>query len=139
MNLRIWFADLFRPRTLGEQGEALAARYLKRRGFKIVSRQDRSRIGELDLVAVEDRTIVFVEVKTRRSASKGQPAEAVDDAKQFQLTRAALAYLKTHGLLEEQARFDVITVIWPPHGTAPQLDHFRDAFSAKGPGSQFFR
>jgi len=138
MSLRNWLADLFRPRTLGEQGEALAARYLKRRGFKIVSRRDRSRLGELDLVAVEGRTIVFVEVKTRRSTRKGRPAEAIDHAKQCQLTRAALTFLKSHGLLDEQARFDVIAIIWP-NGADPHIEHFRDAFSAKGPSSQFFR
>ena len=138
MSLRTWLADLFRPRTLGERGEAIAARYLKRRGFKIVARRDRSRLGELDLVAVEGRTIVFVEVKTRRSARKGQPTEAVDHAKQCQLTRAALTFLKSHGLLEEQARFDVIAIIWPK-GVSPRIEHFRDTFSAKGPSRQFFR
>ena len=138
MSLRNWLTYLFRSRTLGERGEALAARYLKRHGFKIVSRRDRSRIGELDLVAVEGRTIVFVEVKTRRSVRKGRPTEAIDHAKQCQLTRAALTFLKSHGLLDEQARFDVIAIIWP-NGADPHIEHFRDAFSAKGPSSQFFR
>ena len=95
-------------------------------------------LGELDLVTVEGRTIVFVEVKTRRSARKGRPAEAIDHAKQCQLTRAALTFLKSHGLLDEQARFDVIAIIWP-NGADPHIEHFRDAFSAKGPSSQFFR
>jgi putative endonuclease len=138
MSLRTWLANLFRARTLGEQGEAIAARYLKRRGFKIVAHRDRSRLGELDLVAVDGRTIVFVEVKTRRSAKKGRPTEAIDHAKQCQLTRAALAFLKSHGLLEERARFDVIAIIWPD-GVEPHIEHFRDAFSAKGLSSQFFR
>ena len=74
--------------------------YLRRLGYKIVARRERGRLGELDLVAVDGRTVVFVEVKTRRSHDAGHPAEAVDPEKQRRLTRLALAYLKRHGLLE---------------------------------------
>lgn len=115
--------------SFGERGEAAAARYLKRRGFQIVGRRERDRLGELDLVAVENRTVVFVEVKTRR---RGSPAEAVHGEKQRRLTRAALGYLKRHNLLECRARFDVVTVVWPENTLRPTIRHIRHAFDAHG-------
>ena len=102
------------PEPLGLRGEKAAARYLKRQGYIIVGRGERDRIGEIDLVAVDGKTIVFVEVKTRTSRDRGHPAEAVDRDKQRQLTRVALSYLRRHDLLEYRARFDVIAIIWPP-------------------------
>ena len=86
--------------TLGQRGERAAARYLRSRGYKIVAAGDRTMLGELDLVAVDGRTVVFVEVKTRESHEAGHPVEAVDADKQARLTRLALAYLKRHDLLE---------------------------------------
>ena len=77
-----WLRRLFPKKPLGRRGEAAAARFLRRRGYKIIARHERLRGGELDLVAVDrDRTLVFVEVKTRESRDAGHPAEAVDLAK----------------------------------------------------------
>lgn len=135
--LRAWLAKLKRGQDdLGRQGEQAAERFLKRLGYKIVDRGVRFRRGELDLVAVDGRTVVFVEVKTRLSHDKGQPAEAVDADKQRQLTRAALLYLKRHNLLEYRARFDVITVTWPADGP-PEIDHIQNAFEPTGEGQMF--
>lgn len=128
-SLTDWFVAIFRRRTLGERGEDVAARYLRRRGFRIVGRGVRTGIGELDLVAVEGRTVVFVEVKTRHSDEQGHPAEAVDLAKQRKLTLLATAYLKRHRLLNHAARFDVIAVTWPD-GQRPRIEHFPNAFEA---------
>jgi putative endonuclease len=122
---------------LGRRGEMAAARYLKRQGYRIVARGDRSSLGELDLVAVDDRTVVFVEVKTWRSQSGGHPANAVDQRKQWRLTRAALAYLKAHRLLEHNARFDVVAITWPPDARKPTIEHFKHAFEAVGKGQLF--
>ena len=102
--LRTWLARWQRPKTLGQRGEAAAARFLKRRGYRIVARAARGDLGELDLVAVDGRTVVFVEVKTRRSHEAGHPADAVDERKQQRLTRLALAYMKRHDLLGVAAR-----------------------------------
>jgi putative endonuclease len=124
-----WLSGPFRPGTLGERGEAIAARYLRRRGYRIVGRGVRTGLGELDLVAVDGRTVVFVEVKTRQSGQQGHPAEAVDLAKQRRLTVLATAYLKRHGLLNQSARFDVVAVTWPG-GRRPQVEHIRGAFDA---------
>jgi putative endonuclease len=107
--------------------------------MRIVETRSRSRYGEVDIVAVDGRTIVFVEVKTRRSQSHGRPADAVDQVRRQRLTRAALAYLKAHGLLEYAARFDVVEVIWPAGQRRPSVvRHYRNAFEAVGHG-QFFR
>ena len=90
--------------SLGDRGEQEAERFLKKLGLRVVARGYRNHIGEIDLVAVDQkskpRTIVFVEVKTRKSDIKGQPAEAVDDRKQRQISNTALVYLKEHQLLE---------------------------------------
>jgi len=129
-----WVRRVGAEKPLGVRGEAAAARYLKRRGYHIVARGDRLRPGEIDLVAVDRQTVVFVEVKTRESTEAGQPEEAVDAAKQRRLTRAAVAYLKRHGLLECPARFDVIAVTWPAGQRRPAIEHFRNAFEAVGRG-----
>lgn len=126
-----------RPPPLGRRGENAAARFLQRLGYKIVARSRRDRIGELDLVAVDGRTVVFVEVKTRSDLRAGHPADAVDDEKQRRLTRLALAFLKQHDLLECPARFDVIAVTWPADSRRPTVDHFRNAFEATGEGQLF--
>jgi len=122
---------------LGGRGETAAARHLKRLGYRIVARGERGQLGELDLVAVDGRTVVFVEVKTRQTHDSGNPADAVDLEKQRRLTRLALAYLKQHGLLECPARFDVVAVTWPAGQARPAIEHFPSAFEAVGQMSMF--
>ena len=124
-------------RTLGQQGETAAARYLQRHGCKVVARGEREMLGELDLVVVDGKTVVFVEVKTRRDHQAGHPAEAIDTAKQRRLTNMALRFLKRHGLLEHPARFDVIAVTWPERLRHPHIEHVIDAFPAFGEGQMF--
>jgi putative endonuclease len=135
--IRLWFAKLSTPKPLGFRGERAAEKFLKRRGYKIVARGLRSRGGELDLVAVDGRTIVFVEVKTRTSDRYGAPEEAVDLNKQKRMTRAALMFLKRHGLLEYSCRFDVVAVSWPAGSKRPTIEHFENAFEAVGVGGMF--
>ena len=127
-----WFERLFPKKTLGQRGEAAAARYLKRRGYKVLARGDRFGPGELDLVMLDRDTIVFVEVKTRQSHDAGHPAEAVDEVKQRKLTRLAVTFLKRYGLLERPARFDVIAITWPAGKWFPTIEHIRNAFEAVG-------
>jgi putative endonuclease len=139
--MRFWSAlcRCFRSveRPLGQRGEAAAARYLRRLGYKIVARSHRDSIGELDLVAVDGRTVVFVEVKTRRSSEGGHPADAVDADKQRRLTRLALHFLKQHGLLESRSRFDVVAITWPDDNRRPRIEHFQNAFTATGQSPLF--
>ena len=141
MGLRSWISDFWHCRqrqvSLGERGEREAERFLKKLGYKIVARHDRGRLGELDLVAVDGRTVVFVEVKTRRDDESGSPAEAVDERKQAKLTRLALGYLKRHGLLECAARFDVVAITWPDEAQKPNIVHYINAFQPVGAGQMF--
>jgi putative endonuclease len=131
-HLSDWRAQYFPKKTLGDRGEAVAARYLWRRRYKILARSHRLGRGELDLVALDGDTIVFVEVKTRSSHDAGHPAEAVDDRKQRQITRLAVGFLKRHGLLHCPARFDVIAITWPTGRWFPTVEHIKGAFDAVG-------
>jgi putative endonuclease len=133
----MWWRRMFPPRTLGQRGEVAAARHLARKGCKIIARSSRSGLGEIDLVAVDGRTVVFVEVKTRRSHDAGHPADAVDEQKQRRLTRLALGYMKRHGLLEYPARFDIVAITWPADERKPRIEHFPSAFEAAGGEGMF--
>jgi putative endonuclease len=123
--------------SLGRRGERYAARWLRRQGYKIVAGGNRTRYGEVDLVAVDGETIVFIEVKTRRSHELGDAAAAVDAEKQRRLVRTALAFLKEHHLLEYAVRFDVVAIVWPEAAVRPELQHIKNAFEPPGRG-QFF-
>ena len=127
------------PRRLGPDGEQAAARFLQQLGYRIVARGHRQRLGEIDLIALDGDCLVFVEVKTWSSGDDGDPSLAVDRRKQEKLSRAALVYLKRRGLLEQQCRFDVVSIVWPAGlPSRPTIRHFRSAFEAIGHG-QFFR
>jgi putative endonuclease len=105
-------------------------------GYTIIACGERDSGGELDIIAVDKRTVVFVEVKTRQDSTDASPADAVDRDKQERITRAALRYLKRHELLNQRVRFDVIAVTWPD-GEQPSMRHFRGAFEATGHASMF--
>jgi len=123
-------------RLFGNRGERVAARFLKRAGYTIISRQARNTFGEIDLIARDGNTIVFVEVKTRSSHVAGHPGEAVNYHKQRQLTRAALAWLKKNRLLEHSTRFDVIAITWKP-GSNPIIEHGKSAFESTDRGQMY--
>jgi putative endonuclease len=127
-----WIERFFPKKTLGQRGEAAAARYLRGRGYKVLARGSRIGPGELDLVMLDRETIVFVEVKTRQSHEAGHPAEAVDEPKQRQLTRLAVTFLKRYHLLERPARFDVVAITWPAGNWFPTIEHIKNAFEAVG-------
>ena len=114
--------------TTGRLGETVAARHLERRGYTILDTNYRKRFGEVDIVARQGATIVFVEVKTRRSRVYGTPLEAVDGRKQRQLSRIAADYLAVHRLESAAARFDVIAVTLGPDDQAVAIDHITNAF-----------
>jgi putative endonuclease len=137
LSIRSWLAQRFPTKSLGQRGEDAAARFLKRKGYRILARHVDSPLGELDIIAVHGGTLVFVEVKTRTSADKGHPAEAIDPRKEHRMTQAALAYLKRNGLLKHAARFDVVAVTWPQSARRPAIEHYENAFSPVGVG-QFF-
>ncbi len=118
-------------RTLGQEGERLAAEYLEREGYRIIERNVRAGGVELDLVACRGRLRVFVEVKTRRSRRHGPPEAAVDRNKQARIARGAAAWLREHRTAGGRARFDVITVEPDPSG-ALVVRHWPGAFESPG-------
>ena len=114
---------------LGKHGEDIAADYLKRSGYSIITRNYRRRFGEIDIVASKDSTLVFVEVKTRRSTAFGSCFEAVDARKQRQLTKIAQDYLSRHSLFHVNARFDVVAVHLAEDGSS-QVEIITNAFES---------
>lgn len=114
-------------KRLGERGEDAAAAYLERVGMTVVERNWRCSAGEVDIVALDGESIVLCEVKTRRTAAKGTPEDAVSPAKQRRYRRLAQAYLIAAGSPETQVRFDVVTILVIAPDRA-LLRHHRAAF-----------
>lgn len=117
---------LNRRQQYGEAGEALAARLLRRQGYRILETNYRTPIGEIDIIARERDTIVFVEVKARRSLHFGHPKTAVTAHKQRKLSMLALYYLKITGQSGAKARFDVVAISAAPE--RPDVEIIRNAF-----------
>lgn len=114
--------------VLGRWGEDLAAQHLSAAGLELLARNWRCREGELDVVAREaDGTVVFVEVKTRRTAAFGQPSEAVSRTKAERIRLLACRWLQAHPAGGAPLRFDVVSVVREP-GSAPVVRHLRGAF-----------
>jgi putative endonuclease len=96
--------------AVGATSEDRAVSFLERRGYRIVERNFRCKVGELDIVARDGRTLVFVEVRSRRSAEHGSAVEAVGWNKRRKVTRVAQAYLAIRRPFFEEARFDVVAI-----------------------------
>jgi putative endonuclease len=116
--------------SLGRWGEEQAVQFLCARRWKILERNVRTPVGELDIVARDGRTLVFVEVKTRRSAAFGAPQEAVGVRKQRQILRAAQWFLAQAGNPPGLLRFDVIAVM--PAAEGARIEHLPAAFGLDG-------
>ena len=101
---------LNRQQQFGKKSERLAEEFLKRTGYRILETNYRSKMGEIDIIAMEKRTIVFVEVKARNTNRFGSPKGAVTPAKQRKISMAALDYLKRSGQTGASARFDVVSI-----------------------------
>lgn len=113
---------------LGRTGERLAAEHLERLGYEIVARNHRTRFGEIDLVAADRETLVFVEVKTRRG--RGSPWDALHERKRRQVRRMGIAYLNEVAERPRRGnvRFDAIGVTFDAAGRLTGLDHLEEAF-----------
>jgi putative endonuclease len=119
-------------RWFGTRSERSAARFLKRLGYRILVRNYTCPQGELDLVALDGKCLVFVEVRSTGNDGTLRPAASVDDAKQRRLTQLALHFLQRYRLLDRPARFDVLALSWPADRREPVIEHFRNAFEATG-------
>ncbi|MCX5694042.1 MAG: YraN family protein [Candidatus Omnitrophica bacterium] len=113
----------------GKAAENAAARFLKAQGYKILERNYRNKLGEIDIIAQQNGAICFVEIKARHSLDFGTPQEAVSAQKQKQISRVAVAYLKLNNLLGHTARFDVLALLYV--NNQPEISLIRDAFELK--------
>jgi putative endonuclease len=116
-------------RATGIKGEEEAARFLARSGYAIIDRNVRTRAGEIDLVAKEGKTLVFVEVKTRKDIEGDPPQAAVNTRKQNRLGKLAHGYLKLKRIRQTPCRFDVVSVIINDEGGVKAIRHIPNAFS----------
>jgi putative endonuclease len=112
--------------SLGKMGEELAAAQLKAMKYRIIEQNYRCPLGEMDIIARERGSLVFVEVKTRATKDFGGPAAAVNERKQRQLSRVALMYLNQKKLKDVAARFDVVAV--DLSGSHPRVEVIQNAF-----------
>ena len=119
-----------RRRRMAQKSEDLACGLLQRAGLTILDRNVRCVLGELDLVARDGKTVVFVEVRSRKGNARGTAKESVSLQKRRRIVRLALWYLKTRGLARASVRFDVISIQWGPR--KPDVEWIRNAFDAEG-------
>ncbi len=111
---------------IGREGEDRAVHYLKEKGYTILERNYRAERGEIDVVALDGEVLVFVEVKTKRHDSFGEPETWVDRRKQAQIGKIAQAYIQQHNIDDTDCRFDVIGVVTVDQNT--EIHHIEDAF-----------
>jgi putative endonuclease len=118
-------------KDLGKKGEEVALRFLKKKGYRIIETNYVCKLGEMDLIAKEKETLVFVEVKTRTSTMFGPPQLAVTQFKQRQLSKVALNFLKEKKLEDVKARFDVVAILIGQKGA--EIELIRNAFDLNWP------
>jgi putative endonuclease len=119
-----------KPRSFGIHGEEIAAGYLARRGYRILERNFRTRMGEIDVIARDGDVLVFVEVKARRTDAFGGASSSVDRKKRVRLAKLARAYLHRRGWADRPCRFDLVT-IRGGDGMEPSVDLLQNAFDAE--------
>lgn len=112
-------------RTIGNKGEEIAIKFLKNKGYTILEKNYKTNLGEIDIIAKDNDTIVFIEVKTRTSSSFGYPFESINSRKIHKLKNAALTYLKRYNL-QLPTRFDVLSIFLKDN--EKQIQHIKDAF-----------
>ncbi len=113
--------------NLGQSGEDIAAEFLSKNGYRVLTRNYRCRLGEIDIIAKEGGTLVFIEVKTRKGEAYGSPAAAVTSKKQRQISKTAQYYLAEHNLFDAPARFDVVSLVIGPDQLT-RIEIIADAF-----------
>ncbi len=126
-----WWAERNRPLTTYQRGrlaEREAALYLRRRGYSVIAQNLRSKLGEIDLVAVKGEVVAFVEVKARSSDEFGTPYEALRPRQRQRIHRAATAFVTKRGWHDRTMRFDLVAVDLDERGRVIKIEHIPDAF-----------
>ena len=117
-------------RGSGREAEVLAENFLRARGYRILERNYGTPLGEIDVIALDGRTLVFVEVRSRAPGSFGGAAESVTRSKQRRIARAASIYIDEKRLGNVVTRFDVVAVRWPGRGGRPEVELVAGAFDS---------
>ena len=120
-------------RWRGQQGEQMAVQFLQRQGYRIAQQNYRCREGEIDIIAWDGPTLVFVEVKTKGQTTFGAPQAMVNVPKQKKMVHVAMVYVQRHRLQDVSIRFDVVAITLFP-GVSPEVTHVLGAFT---PSSHF--
>ncbi|MFH1621650.1 MAG: YraN family protein [Candidatus Omnitrophota bacterium] len=113
---------------IGKKGEEAAVKLLRQRGYKIIERNYKNKLGEIDIIAQDNNILCFIEVKTRTNLKFGYPQEAITVTKQKKINKVAISYLKQYNLLNISARFDVISVVLNNQNKF-DIEIIKDAFS----------
>jgi putative endonuclease len=129
-------------KQIGLQGEKEAASFLSQRGYKIIDHRARILNGDIDIIALDNRTVVFVEVRSRTSTKNGHPVETIDLRKKRRIISLANAYIKQHRMKNCSYRIDVVTVLFVKSEShrktwwlwraknRPIIEHFQNAFES---------
>ena len=116
--------------SLGERGETAACRFLEAQGYKILEKNYKCKLGEIDVITRRQGRLAFVEIKTRTSTQFGTPQEAVNLQKQEKIFKVAQWYLKEKKILKSPIAFDVVAILWK-EGQTPEMRLIADAFEKK--------
>lgn len=115
-----------KDQLFGKESESIAVSHLKKKGYKIIERNYRTKLGEIDIIAKEKNTVVFIEVKSRKSGDFGSPKYAVTPKKMKKISMVALYFLKVTNQSGVKARFDVVSII--PGEKEPEIEIIKNAF-----------
>jgi putative endonuclease len=115
-----------KDQQFGKESESITVLYLKKQGYKIIEQNYRTKLGEIDIIAKEKNTIVFIEVKSRKSGSYGNPKYAVTPKKMRKISMVALYFLKITNQSGAKARFDVVSI--SPGKGRPDIEIIKNAF-----------
>jgi len=119
-----------KTKSTGKEGEKIAADFLKKKGYRIIDKNFRCPLGEIDIVAREKGAIIFIEVKTRKSSELGYPEQAVGVRKQKKMSQLAIWYLQKKKIIDTSARFDVVAITM--HSSGNEIKLFKNAFDYIG-------
>ena len=117
-------------KQVGNKGESLAENYIKRKGYKIIQRNYRCRLGEIDIIAKDDDTIVFIEVRTKQNENFGSPQDSVTSTKISKISKTALRFIQEKNLSGFSYRFDFIAITFSQG--KPNIEHIENAFMPNG-------
>lgn len=110
----------------GDIGENIAIKYLENKNLKVIEKQYRKRFGEIDIICMDNDTIVFVEVKLRKSNALGHPLESITKSKIEKIYKVADSYLRENELIDNLIRFDVVSIML--ENNLYNVEHIKNAF-----------